>query len=200
LSDQIQLIVGLGNPGPDYADTRHNVGFWLLDALARRNGSVFRMENKFKGEAVRISISGHSLWLLKPMTYMNRSGESVVSIANFYKLPRSTILVIHDDIDLPPGTLRLKRSGGHGGNNGVRDIIRHLGGDDFLRLRIGVGHPGHSKAVVNHVLKRPLESERALLQDALADSIQVLPQIVEGGLEKAMTTLHSRKPAAIDAK
>lgn len=195
MADPLKLIVGLGNPGPDYADTRHNVGFWLLDALARKTGSFFRMENKFKGEACRISIKGHSLWLLKPMTYMNRSGESVSGLANFYKLARPSILVIHDEIDLSPGTIKLKRSGGHGGNNGVRDIIRHLGGDDFLRLRLGVGHPGNSKAVVNHVLKRPLESERILLDDAIADAIKVLPQIIEGELEKAMTALHSRKPA-----
>jgi PTH1 family peptidyl-tRNA hydrolase len=198
LSEQaLRLIVGLGNPGPDYADTRHNIGFQLLDTLARRSGSLFRMEKKFKGEACRISMTGHSLWLLKPMTYMNRSGESIASFAHFYKLSRPSILVVHDEIDLPPGTLRLKKSGGHGGNNGVRDIINHLGGDDFLRLRIGVGHPGNKQEVMHYVLRRAPESERQLLEDAIALSLKVLPQIVNGQLEQAMNTLHSRKSAAV---
>lgn len=192
----VTAIVGLGNPGPEYAETRHNVGFWFIDALARQSGSFFRTENKFKSEACRISLSGHSVWLLKPMTFMNRSGEAIASFANFYKLSRPGILVVHDELDLPPGTPRLKRNGGPGGHNGLRDSIRQLGGNDFLRLRIGIGHPGDSRLVSSYVLRRPPQEERELLEDAIAASLKVLPKIVDGQLEPAMNTLHRFKPAA----
>ena len=149
---ELRLIVGLGNPGADYDKTRHNVGFWLLDSLARRYGGVFRREAKFHGEACQVSVDGHPLWLLKPQTFMNRSGASVIALARFYKLVPEAILVVHDELDLPPGAVRLKRGGGHGGHNGLRDIIQQLGSREFLRLRLGIGHPGDSRAVINYVL------------------------------------------------
>lgn len=187
--------MGLGNPGPQYEQTRHNAGFWQLDLLVRKYGGVFRNENRFKGEACRISIEGHSVWLLKPMNFMNRSGQSIAALAHFYKLPLESILIAHDELDLPPGIVRLKKGGGHGGHNGLRDSIRHLGGSDFLRLRLGIGHPGNSAEVTNYVLRRAPQQEQTLIEEALAAAAREFPKIVKGDLTKAMNALHSRKPA-----
>jgi len=191
----LQLIVGLGNPGPKYSSTRHNAGFWLVDCLVRKYGGSLRAESRFKGDACRISIAGQSIWLLKPMNFMNRSGASIAALARFYKIPLPAILVAHDELDLPVGVVRLKRGGGPGGHNGVRDSIKHLGGNDFIRLRLGVGHPGNSRDVMDYVLRKAPQSEQRLLEDAVDDSIREIDRIVTGQLEKAMTVLHSRKIA-----
>ncbi len=189
----LKLVVGLGNPGPKYQYTRHNVGFWVVDELLRQYGGVWREEAKFTGQAGRIQVDGRPLWLLKPMTFMNRSGQPTARLAGFYKIPRSSILIVHDDLDLPPGTVRLKRAGGHGGHNGLRDSILHLGGSDFLRLRLGIGHPGPGRDVVDYVLRRAPRDEQELIDQAVDDALGEFPRILAGQLEKAMHALHSRK-------
>lgn len=191
----VQLIAGLGNPGPQYAATRHNAGFWLVDELARSHGGVFRADSKCNGETCRIDAAGRSLWLLKPMTFMNRSGQAIVRLAGFYKITPPEILVVHDELDLLPGAVRLKRGGGHGGHNGLRDIVQALGGNDFRRLRLGIGHPGNSREVLNYVLGNPPLTERRLIEDAINDTLRELPRILAGDYDKAMQALHSR-PAA----
>jgi PTH1 family peptidyl-tRNA hydrolase len=192
----LALLVGLGNPGPQYARTRHNAGFWLADALADRYGGQFRAEPRFGGEVCRIRLAGRELWLLKPQTFMNRSGLAVVRLAGFYKLVPQAILVVHDELDLPPGVARLKRGGGHGGHNGLRDIMGQLGASDFLRLRLGIGHPGNSQAVIGYVLTAPPPDQQGLLEAAVAAALEVMPLVVEGQLERAMHDLHSRRVAA----
>ncbi|ACL71626.1 aminoacyl-tRNA hydrolase [Thioalkalivibrio sulfidiphilus] len=187
----VQLVAGLGNPGPKYTETRHNAGFWFVDALARRHGGTFRQENKFAGESARISLGGQEVWLLKPQTFMNRSGQSVKLLATFYKIPVESILVVHDELDLPPGEVRLKRGGGHGGHNGLRDIMAHLG-KEFLRLRLGVGHPGHKDQVVDYVLQRPSRDEEADILRAIDHGLDVMSEVIAGELERAMHKLHSK--------
>ncbi len=189
----IQLIAGLGNPGADYAQTRHNAGFWFVDAVARERRAHFKREAKFQGEACRFVSAQGEHWLFKPATYMNKSGAAVQACAAFYKIPVENILVVHDDLDLPPGAVRLKQGGGHGGHNGLRDIIAQLGAD-FLRLRIGIGHPGKNNDVVDYVLQRAPAEEQALLDDALNAAHAVLPLILGGAVEKAMQQLHTGKP------
>jgi len=188
-----RLVVGLGNPGPEYAQTRHNAGFWLTDELARQHGGRFRPESKFHGETCRIALAGQELWLLKPMTFMNRSGQAVVALARFHRIPLPAMLVVHDDLDLPPGVVRLKRSGGHGGHNGLRELIGQLGGNDFARLRLGIGHPGDSREVLDYVLRRTPRAERELIEQAILDALHELPRIVAGQWDKAVQTLHSRR-------
>ncbi len=187
----IGLIAGLGNPGADYAATRHNAGFWFVDALAAAHGASLRAEAKFHGELGRAAVGGHDVWLLKPTTFMNHSGQAVAAVARYYKLAPEQILVAHDDLDLPVGTARLKRGGGHGGHNGLRDVINHLGSRDFLRLRLGIHHPGDSKAVVDYVLGRPSAADREAIEDAIARALDVMPLVVSGDLERAMNRLHS---------
>jgi PTH1 family peptidyl-tRNA hydrolase len=187
----IRLIAGLGNPGPEYDQTRHNAGFWFVDELARRHGGQFRRESKFAGEVCRILIGGQDLWLLKPQTFMNRSGQSLKLMTSFYKVELGEVLVAHDEIDLPPGTTRLKRGGGHGGHNGLRDIMAQLG-KDFWRLRIGVGHPGSKEQVVNYVLGRPSRDEDTLIRQDIDAAADLLDRIVGGDIQKAMNQLHSR--------
>lgn len=191
----LRLIVGLGNPGPEYAQTRHNAGFWLADALARQHGGHFRPDGKYHGEACRIALDGQELWLLKPMTYMNRSGQAVAALARFHKIPLPAILVVHDDLDLLPGVVRLKQGGGHGGHNGLRDLIAQLGGNEFARLRLGIGHPGDSREVLNHVLRRAPRSEQDLLEQAIADALREMPRLLAGQWSQAMQALHSRRVA-----
>ncbi|WP_026289719.1 aminoacyl-tRNA hydrolase [Thioalkalivibrio sulfidiphilus] len=190
-SQPVQLVAGLGNPGPKYTETRHNAGFWFVDALARRHGGTFRQENKFAGESARISLGGQEVWLLKPQTFMNRSGQSVKLLATFYKIPVESILVVHDELDLPPGEVRLKRGGGHGGHNGLRDIMAHLG-KEFLRLRLGVGHPGHKDQVVDYVLQRPSRDDEADILRAIDHGLDVMSEVIAGELERAMHKLHSK--------
>ena len=189
----IKLIVGLGNPGQDYQAHRHNVGFWFCDALAQLTNSHFKKETKFLGEVTKANLSGQNIWLLKPTTFMNRSGGSIQSLANFYKIKPEQILVVHDELDLNPGVARLKFSGGHGGHNGLRDTIKALNSQDFFRLRIGIGHPGDKSKVANFVLHAPNKSEADLIQQALIDALHVVEDIVTGKTEAAMKTLHTQR-------
>jgi len=190
-STHIQLVVGLGNPGADYVLTRHNAGFWFVDALARAHGGSYRHERKFSGEVCRLSIGGSELRLLKPDTFMNRSGQAVQAMAAYLKLPPQAILVAHDDLDLPAGSVRLKQGGGHGGHNGLPDIIDHLG-EDFCRLRLGIGRPLHGEQVIDYVLQRASEDQQSLIMQAVAAAIAVMPRILVGEMERAMHELHSR--------
>ena len=187
----IRLIVGLGNPGREYETTRHNVGFWWVDELARQQKLSFKNETKFHGLAARGQLQGHEMLLLKPQIFMNVSGRSVGALAQFYKIAPSEILVVHDDLDLPPGVARLKLGGGHGGHNGLKDIIAHLGARDFWRLRLGIGHPGDRAEVVNFVLNDPRKEERGLIEQAVQRALEISDLIIAGKQEAAMLKLHS---------
>ncbi len=186
----IQLIVGLGNPGPDYEQTRHNAGFWFVDEVARHYHCELKRETRFHGEVGRCIIAGQDCRLLKPDTFMNRSGQSVATLANFFRIPLESILVAHDELDLPVGTARLKCGGGHGGHNGLRDIVNRMG-RDFQRLRLGIAHPGHKDQVVDYVLKRPSKEDRIAITTAVEAAADVVPLVVAGEMEKAMHKLHS---------
>jgi PTH1 family peptidyl-tRNA hydrolase len=188
----IQMIVGLGNPGDKYTKTRHNAGFWFLDEVAKRYGASFRPESRFQGHVVNIHFQGRDIRLIKPTTFMNCSGRAVSALAKFYKIPRESILVAHDELDLEPGVTRIKATGGHGGHNGLRDIISAMGGKDFWRLRIGIGHPGDKSEVVNFVLHNPSKVEQQHIDNSLMDADGVLELILEGQMEKAMMQLHSK--------
>ncbi len=187
----LRIIVGLGNPGPEHLVTRHNAGFWFVDLLARRHGAEFRDYRKFSGETAKIGVGGQDLVLLKPTTYMNRSGLSVRQLSDFYKVAPEEILVAHDELDLPVGTVRLKHAGGHGGHNGLRDLIAHIG-ENFWRLRLGVGHPGNKAEVIDYVLTRAPRAEEDLILDAVNIAADSIPLMIEQGAERAMTKLHSR--------
>lgn len=187
----VKLIVGLGNPGSQYEQTRHNAGFWFVEEVARQFSVQFRPETKFLGEATRIQSQNLDFWLLKPTTYMNRSGLSIQSLSNFYKIPPEAILVVHDELDLEPGTARLKKGGGHGGHNGLRDTIAALSTKEFLRLRLGIGHPGNRNQVVDYVLKAPSKSDISLIDDAIYEATKVLPEVLNDDLPKAMNQLHT---------
>ena len=193
MSAVVALIVGLGNPGPQYEATRHNAGFWFVEQIARQQGEQFRLENKFHAEIAKVVIGAKQVWLLKPNTFMNRSGQSVAALARFYKIPLENILVVHDELDLDPGIARLKQGGGHGGHNGLRDIVAQMGGKDFIRLRIGIGHPGDSKQVSNFVLSRASANDQRVIDESIGDALSVLPQIVSGEFQKAMNELHTKK-------
>ncbi|MBE0493628.1 MAG: aminoacyl-tRNA hydrolase [Thiomicrospira sp.] len=188
----VQLIVGLGNPGEQYDQTRHNAGFWFVEEIARQQNSVFRPETKFLGQVAKIDLNGHQAWLLKPMTFMNRSGQSIQALANFYRLSPEQVLVAHDELDLPVGVAKLKTGGGHGGHNGLRDTIAALGSPGFQRLRLGIDHPGDRHQVVNYVLKSPSKIERQKIDDAIYDATRVLADILAGDFAKAMNQLHTR--------
>ena len=187
----IQLVAGLGNPGAKYEQTRHNAGFWFVDEVARQCSTPFRPESKYKSEVARCTLEGREFRLQKPMDFMNRSGLPVASLAGFYRIPRAAVLIVHDDLDLPVGTVKLKKGGGHGGHNGLRDLIPHLGGKDFLRLRIGIGHPGHRDDVVGYVLKAASRDDRMAIDRAINDAVDVLPELVAGNIEAAMKDLHT---------
>jgi len=187
----LKLIVGLGNPGPEYARTRHNAGFWFIEELARRAGGTFRNESRHQGEIAKVRISGTELWLLKPMSFMNNSGGPVQSMANFYKFPVESVLVAYDELDFPPGVIRLKQGGGAAGHNGIRDITSQAG-DQFWRLRIGIGHPGDRSAVLNYVLGRPSAEDSRLIEDAIAAGLDVVPTLLSEGGQKATQRLHTR--------
>lgn len=188
----IQCVVGLGNPGPKYADTRHNAGFWFVDALAHANGVALRAENKFSGEVARMRTTAGECWLLKPSTYMNHSGRAVAALCNFYRIDPTSLLVVYDELDLAPGVVRLKTGGGHGGHNGMRDICAAIGGNGFHRLRIGIGHPGHKDAVVNYVLSRPGKADHEAIDDAIGEALRHWDLIQSGDMQKAMNTLHTK--------
>ena len=190
----LRLIVGLGNPGAEYLRTRHNAGFWFVDALAQDAGERFGFNGKLHGESCRVSIGGEPVWLLKPSTFMNKSGMAVVSALNYFKIAAEECLVVHDDLDLEPGTVRLKFDGGHGGQNGLRDIKNHLGHGKFHRLRIGIGHPGHRDRVTPWVLGRPSVQDEDAIVDGIARALDVLPIAVAGRFEEAMKRLHTNGP------
>jgi peptidyl-tRNA hydrolase, PTH1 family len=189
----IRLIVGLGNPGPEYEQTRHNAGFWLVDNLARM---PLTREARYNALAAKTTIAGNEVWLLEPQTFMNRSGQSVGALARFYKIAPDEILVVHDELDLPPGTAKIKKGGSSGGHNGLKDISAALGTQDYWRLRIGVGHPRNlnsQQAVADYVLHRPRKEEQAQINDAIARSLDEIPLLCEGKFEAAMMRLHSAK-------
>nr|VFJ48980.1 MAG: peptidyl-tRNA hydrolase [Candidatus Kentron sp. DK]VFJ58789.1 MAG: peptidyl-tRNA hydrolase [Candidatus Kentron sp. DK] len=191
MSSPIRSIVGLGNPGPRYAMTRHNAGFWFLDGLASRFRQTFRASAKLLGEECQITETGMQCRLFKPTTFMNESGMAVTAFFRYYRESPEQLLVVHDEIDLPPGTIRLKQGGGHGGHNGLRSIIAHMGTRDFSRLRIGVGHPGHRDEVVGYVLHPAREEEQTLIEQAIARAYGEFPLIARGELERVMNTLHT---------
>ncbi len=192
LTIDLKVIVGLGNPGSKYTETRHNAGFWFVEGLAAASGGAFRTEKKFHGEMCKVCIAGRDIWLLKPDTFMNASGLAVKSLLSFYRIKPENLLVAHDEIDLPPGTVKLKTGGGHGGHNGLRDIISQLGTKDFHRLRIGVGHPGSKDQVVDYVLRKPSQADRVLIDQSVTDAESVVPVLAEGSMEKAMHRLHTK--------
>jgi len=191
MADVPSLIVGLGNPGAEHGRDRHNVGYWLANAIA--GGAGLTGESKLLGEACQVSLNHHNVRILKPTTFMNRSGQSVRRTIDYFKLSPENVLVIHDDLDLPPGTARLKRSGGHGGHNGLRDIIAHCG-RDFLRLRIGIGHPGRKEQVAGYVLRSPGKDELSRIECAIDESQRAIDRLFTNGLEAAMHYLHTATP------
>lgn len=186
------MIAGLGNPDNKYERTLHNAGFWFVDALLRKYGGEFRYDKKFDAEICRIDLQGNEVWLVKPHSFMNLSGGPVRGVLDYYRLQPQQLLVAHDEIDLPPGTVRLKLGGGHGGHNGMRDVMRHCG-SDFMRLRIGVGHPGEKSMVTNYVLKKGTADVETAVNKTLDDAVAVMPILVEDGLNAAMKKLHTKQ-------
>lgn len=188
----IRLFAGLGNPGPQYETTRHNAGFWWIAQIARETGVRLASEAKFFGELARLNVRGREAWLLQPTTFVNASGRSVAALARFYKIAPEQILVIHDELDLPPGQAKLKLGGGHGGHNGLKDIVTHLGTPNFWRLRLGIGHPGDKAAVAGYVLHPPLREEIGRVEEAIHRSALLLPLLLDGSFDVAMLKLHSK--------
>ena len=190
MASHLNIIAGLGNPEDRYAQTLHNAGFWFVDELARREGAQFRYEKRFDADICKITISDSELWLIKPQSYMNLSGGPVRSMLDYYRLTTNELLVAHDEIDLPPGTVRLKKGGGHGGHNGLRDVIQHCG-QDFMRLRLGVGHPGQKDKVTGYVLKRATGDMESAILANVAEAAEVMPLLVDEGLNAAKKELHT---------
>jgi len=190
----IRLIVGLGNPGPEYADTRHNAGFWWVDEAVRKLGGQLAFDRNYKGVVARINRSGADgpVWLLQPMTYMNLSGQSVAPLARFFKIAPAEVLVVHDELDLAPGQMKLKQGGGAAGHNGLKDILAQLGSPDFWRLRIGIGHPGDRGEVANWVLRKPPLDDRIAIDKCVADSLATLPLLLAGDMAGAMMKIHAK--------
>jgi len=190
------LLVGLGNPGPKYSQTRHNAGFWFLDTLLKEAGASLRSQAKLSAEVCRTRLFGRDCILARPTTYMNHSGRAVRAVMDYYRIASENMLVIYDELDLPAGTARLKQGGGHGGHNGLRDILRHLDNADFMRLRIGIGHPGAKDAVTGYVLSRaPAEQEKMILH-SIGDAVAVIPDLLGGKVSKAIKELHTDSQAA----
>ncbi len=187
----LQIVVGLGNPGPEHRLTRHNAGFRFVDTLANRLNAQFRAHSRYQGEIAKVSLDGVELVLLKPQTYMNRSGLSIRALMDYIKAPVGEVLVVHDELDLPCGVARLKLGGGHGGHNGMRDVITHVG-NDFWRLRLGIGHPGEKSQVIDYVLQRARPAEEAAIVDSIEAGIDALGVFLRDGAEKSMQRLHSR--------
>jgi len=190
----IKLFVGLGNPGPEYEATRHNAGFWWIDALARDRKLTLVPERSYHGLVARMQVGGQPVWLLEPQTFMNVSGKSVAALARFFKIEPDEILVVHDELDVVPGQAKLKRGGSHAGHNGLRDIHAQLGTDDYWRLRLGIGHPGVKSEVVGWVLKKPLKEQREAIEDAIARTLHAFPALVAGEMDKATLLIHTSKP------
>ena len=191
MSKHLTIIAGLGNPEDRYAGTLHNAGFWFADELARRGNAQFRNEKRFDADICRIDLAGNDVWLVKPQSYMNLSGKPVRAMLDYYRLKAEQLLVAHDEIDLQPGDVRLKLGGGHGGHNGLRDVIKHCG-RDFMRLRIGVGHPGHKDQVTNYVLKQASRETAAAMRTNVDEAADVMPLLATDGLNAAMKKLHTR--------
>jgi len=187
------LIVGLGNPGSRYSETRHNAGFWFLDRLAAGCSAALRPQSRLQSEVARVGLHGRDCLLAKPTTFMNHSGQAVRAVMDYYRVDAGSLLVAYDELDLPPGVARLKQGGGHGGHNGMRDIFRHTPDHDFLRLRIGIGHPGNKDQVTSYVLGRAAAEEERLIRDSIADALAVLPLLLGGDLAGAMKALHTVK-------
>ena len=190
----IKLLVGLGNPGPDYEATRHNAGFWWLDAVATVLKITLVMDRSYFGKVARTAHEGQSVWLLEPQTFMNASGKSVAALANFFKITPQEILVAHDDLDIVPGEAKLKLGGSHAGHNGLRDIHAQLGTDQYWRLRFGIGHPGNRAEVIHWVLKRPSLDQHIAVEQCIARALTALPQLLSGDMEAAMRLIHTSKP------
>ncbi|MGJ7508321.1 aminoacyl-tRNA hydrolase [Variovorax sp. GT1P44] len=190
----IKLFVGLGNPGPEYEATRHNAGFWWIDALARDLKLTLSPERSYHGLVARAQVGGKPLWLLEPQTFMNLSGKSVAALARFFKIEPGEILVAHDELDVVPGQAKLKLGGSHAGHNGLRDIHAQLGTADYWRLRLGIGHPGVKSEVVNWVLKKPLKEQREAIDDAIVRTLHAFPALVAGEMDKATLLIHTSKP------
>jgi peptidyl-tRNA hydrolase, PTH1 family len=197
----IKLFVGLGNPGTEYQATRHNAGFWWVDALAHERKLTLVSEKGFHGHVARMTIDGHAVWLLKPQTFMNLSGRAVAALARFYKIAPEEILVVHDELDIVPGQLKLKRGGGHAGHNGLRDIHEQLGSADYWRLRIGIGHPGVKSEVIHWVLKKPMPEHLHAIEDCITRSLPAVPLLIAGDMTRATMLLHTKavKAAPPDA-
>ena len=191
----LQLVVGLGNPGVEHEDTRHNAGFWFVDELAARHDGRLKPERRYNANVGRATIAGTPLWLLKPMGYMNRSGQSVRAFYEYFQFPYEEVLFVHDELDLPVGAARLKRAGGAGGHNGLKDVIAHLG-EDFWRIRIGIGHPGHRDEVIGYVLERASAVDERLMREAVELAVAEFPRLLTEGAEKMMNRLHTAPPAA----
>lgn len=187
----IKLIIGLRNPGPGYEQTRHNAGAWYVERVQKQFGRDFKADKKHQAQISECAVDGHAFLVMMPMGFMNHSGRATQSVVNFYKLSPQQILVAHDELDLSPGRIKLKTGGGHGGHNGLRDIISLLGSSDFHRLRIGIGHPGHKDMVTPYVLNQPSVSDKRLIYDAIERSIHAMSLIVEGDMAKAMTMINS---------
>jgi PTH1 family peptidyl-tRNA hydrolase len=192
MASTIQLIVGLGNPGPQYVDTRHNAGAWFLSEFLSQHNTELKPEKKFKGLYAKVRDGNQEYHCLFPTVFMNLSGEAVAAVAKFFKIPTEAILVAHDELDLPPGEIRLKLAGGHGGHNGLRSLISCLGSPNFARLRIGIGHPGSSHLVSNYVLNKPSKAEDQRIDQAIAEAQTVMPYALKGDFQKAMLQLHSK--------
>ena len=190
----IQLIVGLGNIGQEYAQTRHNAGWWMLDELAATWGASFREDKKYYAEVAKANTPQGEVWLMKPSTYMNKSGQAVGALANFFKIPVSDLLVLHDELDIPPGHVRLKKGGGNGGHNGLKDIQAKMGSADFWRVRLGIGHPGDRNLVSGFVLNKPSRDDREAIDDAIWRTRCEINDILSGDMEAAMRVLHSNDP------
>jgi PTH1 family peptidyl-tRNA hydrolase len=190
----IKLFVGLGNPGPEYEATRHNAGFWWIDALSRELKAPLSLDKNYHGQVARTTLNGQTVWLLKPLTFMNLSGKSVAALARFFKITPAEVLVAHDELDIVPGQVKLKFGGSHAGHNGLRDIHAQLGSADYWRLRIGVGHPGVKAEVINWVLKKPSQEHREAIEECIERSLKAVPELLKGDMEKATMMIHTSQP------
>ena len=190
----IRLFVGLGNPGPEYEATRHNAGFWWVDALAAKLGARLVAERSWHGHVARANVAGSTVWLLQPMTFMNRSGQSVAALARFYKIAPAEVLVVHDELDLAPGQAKLKCGGGSGGHNGLKDIHAQLGSADFWRLRLGIGHPGVKAEVIDYVLRKPSPEQREAILASIERTLAASPELIAGEMERATMKIHAGPP------
>ena len=193
---ELFAIAGLGNPGPRYAETRHNAGFWFLEEVARLSEAKLRLNGKLQSRVARVLLHGRECVLVQPDTFMNESGPAIRAVTDYFQIPARNLLIAYDELDLPAGVVRLKVGGGHGGHNGLRDVFRHTEDHGFLRLRFGIGHPGSKEAVLNHVLGRPSSADEELIRKAVARAVAVLPEILGGAVPKAMQALHTENESA----